>query len=206
MELFAKKTLEEFSDVLASDSPTPGGGGAAAYVCSLGAALGCMVCALSTGKKSCAEAQEALASTQKTLDAIRRHCVKMVDEDARAFAPLQRYWEAPKDDPQRGTNLDAAARIACQIPTDLMYAAGDVLTELAKLSEICTKSAVSDVGVAVELCRSSLLACQHTIETNVSIIPDEVFAMTLRRENELVRQQFLPVAQAALDTVKARIG
>ena len=206
MELFAKKTLEEFSDLLSSDSPTPGGGGAAAYVCSMGAALGCMVCNLSAGKKSCAEFEDDIKTMHAALDAIRKHCMKMVDEDARAFEPLQKCWATPKDDPKRGANLDAALRIACQVPTDVMYAAGNALTVLRELSGKAAGSAISDVGVAVELCRAALLAEQHTIEINVSLIPDEVFGMTLRRENELVREQFLPVAQAALETVQKRIG
>lgn len=206
MELYAKKTLEEFSQMLASGSPTPGGGGASAYVCSLGAALGCMVCALSAGKKSCAEFEDDIKTAGGTLEAIRKHCLRMVDEDSRAFAPLQKCWTMPKDDPERGTKLDAALRVACQVPTDVMYAACDALTALASLAEKGAGSAISDVGVAVELCRAALLGSQHTIEINASLIPDEVFAMTLRRENQLVREQFLPVADAALAKVRERIG
>ena len=205
MEKFADMTLSRFAEVLASDAPTPGGGGACAYTAAMGAALGAMVCALSLGKKSCADAQEELSAAREKLETSRRYLTALVDEDAKAFAPLQKCWALPKDDPKRGENLEAALRVACYIPTEVMYACGENLTLLSRLAEIGVRSAVSDIGVAAELTRAALLGSQHSIEINAALMPDEVFGMTLLRENELVRQQYLPVAETAADRIRARL-
>ncbi|MEE1200446.1 MAG: cyclodeaminase/cyclohydrolase family protein, partial [Christensenellales bacterium] len=45
------KTCRDFVEVLASDAPAPGGGGAAALVGAIGTALGNMVGSLTIGKK-----------------------------------------------------------------------------------------------------------------------------------------------------------
>ena len=49
------ESCRKFVEVLASDAPTPGGGGAAALVGALGTALGNMVGSLTVGKKKYAD-------------------------------------------------------------------------------------------------------------------------------------------------------
>ena len=48
---FANQSCQEFTEVLASRAPVPGGGGASALVGALGVALGEMVGNLTVGKK-----------------------------------------------------------------------------------------------------------------------------------------------------------
>lgn len=49
---FANQSCQEFTEVLASRAPVPGGGGASALVGALGVALGEMVGNLTVGKKN----------------------------------------------------------------------------------------------------------------------------------------------------------
>ena len=51
------ETCRKFVEVLASDAPAPGGGGAAALVGAIGTALGNMVGSLTVGKKKYAEVE-----------------------------------------------------------------------------------------------------------------------------------------------------
>ena len=51
-------TLKQFNDVLASNAPTPGGGGTSALVGSLAASLAQMVTSLTAGKKKYAEYED----------------------------------------------------------------------------------------------------------------------------------------------------
>ena len=55
---FTQKSCREFVEVLASNAPVPGGGGAAALVGAVGTALGNMVGSLTVGKKKYAEVEE----------------------------------------------------------------------------------------------------------------------------------------------------
>lgn len=206
MDKFAGMTITEFDDALASNAPAPGGGGAAALAGALAAALGSMVCNLTAGKKSYAQYEEDNQKALQHLEAARKHLLTLIDEDARAFAPLQKYLSLPKDDPERKAHMDAALRVACYVPTDVLYTCEDVAGLLAPLSEHGLRGAVSDVGVGLELCRAAMRAARMNILINASIMPDEVFGMTLRRECELVLGRCEPVIDAALERVEARLG
>ena len=206
MDKFAGMTITEFDDALASNAPAPGGGGAAALAGALAAALGSMVCNLTAGKKSYAQYEEDNQKALQHLEAARKHLLTLIDEDARAFAPLQKYLSLPKDDPERKAHMDAALRVACYVPTDVLYTCEDVAGLLAPLSEHGLRGAVSDVGVGLELCRAAMRAARMNILINASIMPDEVFAMTLRRECELVLGRCEPVIDASLERVEARLG
>lgn len=206
MDKFANMSINDFDAALASSAPAPGGGGAAALAGALAAALGSMVCNLTAGKKSYAQYEEDNQKALQHLEAARKHLLTLIDEDARAFAPLQKYLSLPKDDPERQTHMDAALRVACYVPTDVLYTCEDVAGLLAPLAEHGLRGAASDVGVGLELCRAAMRAARMNILINASIMPDEVFAMTLRRECELVLGRCEPVIDAALERVEARLG
>ena len=67
---FADQSIRDFTDVLASKAPVPGGGGAAALVGAVGAALASMVGNLTVGKKKYADVED---DVQLILEAL--YCV-----------------------------------------------------------------------------------------------------------------------------------
>lgn len=206
MEKFADKSLNDFAAVLASDAPTPGGGGAAALCGALAAALGEMVCNLTTGKPKYAEYEADIADAVKKLTLTRGYMLRLIDEDAKAFEPLRKYMALPKDDPECAEHMDSALRVACFIPTEVMYTAAQTAETLRDLADKGAKGAISDVGVGLELCRAAMRASRLNILINAAGMTDDVFAMTLRRECELVFQQYDPIIDAGLAAVEARIG
>lgn len=206
MEKFADKSLNDFAAALASDAPTPGGGGAAALCGALAAALGEMVCNLTAGKPKYAEYEADIADAVKKLSLTRTYMLRLIDEDAKAFEPLRKYLALPKDDPARAEHMDSALRVACFIPTEVMYTAAQTAEMLRDLADKGVKGAISDVGVGLELCRAAMRASRLNILINAAGMTDEVFAMTLRRECELVFEQYGPVIDAGLAAVEARIG
>ena len=206
MDKFAGMTITEFDDALASNAPAPGGGGAAALAGALAAALGSMVCSLTSGKKSYAQYEADIRRALEQLEAARRHLVTLIDEDAKAFEPLKKYLSLPKGDPEREAHMDSALRVACFIPTELMYTAAQTAETLRQLADIGVRGAISDVGVGLELCRAAMRAARLNIIINAAGMTDEVFAMTLRRECELVFEQYGPIIDAGLAAVEARIG
>lgn len=206
MEKFADMSLENFTAALASKEAVPGGGGAAALAGALGAALGAMVCNLSEGKKSVAGHEQELAEALKKLELTRKYMLRLADEDAKAFEPLKKYLSLPKGDPEREAHMDSALRVACFIPTELMYTAAQTAETLRQLADIGVRGAISDVGVGLELCRAAMRAARLNMIINAAGMSDEVFAMTLRRECELVFEQYDPIIDAGLAAVEARIG
>ena len=71
-------SVEDFLDRLASSSPTPGGGSAAAIMGAMGAALVSMVCNVSIGKKGCEEAGPELLAIRAESEALRTSLTGMV--------------------------------------------------------------------------------------------------------------------------------
>ena len=85
---FTDKKCTEFVSVLASKSPVPGGGGAAALIGSLAAALGAMAANLTIGKKKFLPFEEDHRRIIAEADRLRLRLLALVDEDAAAFEPL----------------------------------------------------------------------------------------------------------------------
>lgn len=206
MEKFAEMKLDAFTEALASKDAVPGGGGAAALAGALAAALGSMVCNLTTGKKKYAEYEADITSALEKLELTRKYMLRLIDEDAKAFEPLKKYLSLPADDPERAAHMDSALRVACFIPTEVMYTAAQAAETLRSLADKGAKGAISDVGVGLELCRAAMRAARLNILINAAGMTDDVFAMTLRRECELVFEQYGPVIDEGLRIVEERIG
>ncbi|MEG0503017.1 MAG: cyclodeaminase/cyclohydrolase family protein, partial [Raoultibacter sp.] len=84
---------------LASKEPTPGGGGASAYVGALATALASMVGNLTVGKKRYLDVEADMYISLEKLAAERTRLIELVDEDARAFEPLAQAYGMPKNTP-----------------------------------------------------------------------------------------------------------
>ena len=66
------ESCRKFVEVLASDAPAPGGGGAAALVGAIGTALGNMVGSLTVGKKKYAEVEAEIIELKAKCDALQK--------------------------------------------------------------------------------------------------------------------------------------
>ncbi|MDO4890133.1 MAG: cyclodeaminase/cyclohydrolase family protein, partial [Coriobacteriaceae bacterium] len=80
--MMMEKSCQEFATLLAAKESVPGGGGAAAYVGALGAALCSMVGNFTTGKKAYAEVEDDIQSMLQRAGTIRERLIGLVDEDA----------------------------------------------------------------------------------------------------------------------------
>ena len=75
------ESCRRFVEVLASDAPAPGGGGAAALVGAIGTALGNMVGSLTVGKKKYADVQEEILDLKAKCDALQKELLDQVEAD-----------------------------------------------------------------------------------------------------------------------------
>ena len=91
------RSCREFTEVLASDAPAPGGGGAAALTAAIGTALGGMVAALTVGKPRYAAVETELRSVMADCDALRQQLLAQVQADAEGFLPLAAVYALPKN-------------------------------------------------------------------------------------------------------------
>lgn len=175
-----------FVDELASAAPTPGGGGAAAYVGALAAALACMVGNLTVGKKAYVGVEGQVREQLASLEALRARLLSLVDADARAFGPLAAAYRMPKDTPEQQAAkhdaLQAALAGACDVPLAIMRETAEVLDACEYLAHHGSKIALSDVGAAVAFVRAAVDGASLNILINAASMEDAARAERYRAE------------------------
>ncbi|HIY83598.1 MAG TPA: cyclodeaminase/cyclohydrolase family protein [Candidatus Rubneribacter avistercoris] len=186
-----------FIDELASAAPTPGGGGASAYVGALASALASMVGNLTVGKKAYAQVEAEVYVTLEKLADVRERLLELVDEDAQAFAPLAAAYRMPKATPEeqaaKNDALQAALVGACDVPLEIMERVSDVVELTDFLAHNGSKMALSDAGVAAAFARAAADGASLNIFINAASMDDREQA-----------QRYRDRANAVVDSVRAR--
>ncbi len=183
MDTVADLRLGEFSDVLASKAPVPGGGGASAVAAAVGASLGQMVASLTLGKKKYADVQGRIEELIPRFEAVRADILALADEDAKAFEPLSRAYGLPKSTEEERAHkaevMEAALRSACEPPLKIMEKTCEAIDLVDEISRIGTKIAISDAGAGATLLSSALKAVSLNIFINAKSMTDREYAEAL---------------------------
>ncbi len=176
------RSCREFVAALASNAPTPGGGGAAALVGAIGTALGNMVGALTVGKKRYAGVEAEIKALMVECEALQAALLDQVAADAECFAPLARAYSIPKDDPDREAALEAATLNACTAPLEIMRLCARAIACAALFAEKGSRLALSDAGCAAILCKAALQAASLNVFINTGALRDRVAAERLNAQ------------------------
>lgn len=195
------RSCREFTEVLASSAPTPGGGGAAALIGAVGASLGCMVASLTMGKPKYASVETEVRELRERCDALRKRLLDQAQADAEGFLPLAAAYRIPKDDPDREDKLEEATRGACTAPVEILTLCCETTELLARLCEIGSRLAVSDVGCAAAACRAAMQCAAMNIWINVGSMRDRAYADALREKTERMLTKYEPMAEGVLSAV-----
>lgn len=176
-----RRSCREFTALLGSAAPTPGGGGAAALAGALGAALCTMVASLTTGKKKYASVENEIQELLKRCETLQGKLLDMVAADAEGFLPMAQVYGMPKDDPARPAALQAASETACGAPLRMMALCLEALEAAERLADIGSRLAVSDAGCAAALLHGGLRAASLNVYINTKAMPDRAAAEDLNR-------------------------
>ena len=178
----------QFIEDLASSAPTPGGGGASAYVGALASALASMVGNLTVGKKTYAAGEVEVYIALEKLAAVRERLLELVDEDARAFEPLARAYKMPKATPEEQAAKEAALQEAllgaCDVPYMIMESVKEVVELTEFLAQNGSRMALSDAGVAAAFARASGLGASLNIYINAASMEDVSLAREYRDKTD----------------------
>ena len=175
-------------EALASKSSVPGGGGAAALGGSMAAALGSMVANLTIGKKAYAQVESQAAEMEKRLSALRLEFLDLINRDARAFEPLSKAYGLPKGTEEecrhRRKVMEAGLYEASIVPMEMMEKTLELLHLLEVMEKIGSRLAISDIGVAVQYARSTLLSASMNVFINTNMMEDRETAKRLEDQAE----------------------
>ncbi len=207
-----EKTINEFLEALASKSPVPGGGGAAALVGAVGMALSNMAGNLTLGKKKYAEIQGEVEELLEEGYKIMENLKALIDKDAEAFKPLSQAYRLPADTPERAKRkeetVEEYSKAACLPPLEIMQSAFAGIKILERIGRIGSPVAVSDAGCGIALLKAALISGSLNIIINTNAIKDQEFVLRITREMDDLLEKGCQVAdetfQVVMDKLKKR--
>ena len=169
-------TVTEFSDLLASDAPAPGGGSVAALCGSLAAALGSMVANLTYNKKGYKEHNEKMNTVAKDMQVRRAELLHLIDEDTNAFNIMMAAMKAQNAAKKAGNpdeiaaadkNMDEANKYAISVPLHVLEKTYELLPNLKIVGEFGNINAASDAGVGALLVQAGVKAAALNVKINL---------------------------------------
>ena len=197
------ESCRKFVEVLASDAPTPGGGGAAALVGAVGTALGNMVGSLTVGKKKYADVQEEILALKAKCDALQTELLNQVEMDEINFLPLAKAYGIPKDDPSRDKVMAEATVIACSTPLKIMELCGEAIECIAVFAAKGSRLAVSDAGCGAVVCKAALQAASLNVFINTKSLKDRAVAEELNSKTNALLDKYCAMADEVFESVRA---
>jgi glutamate formiminotransferase/formiminotetrahydrofolate cyclodeaminase len=168
---------ELFLDDLASDSPTPGGGSAAAYSGAMAAALVAMVARLTVGKKKYASVKERMKAIVSLADDLRALQTAAVADDAHAFDDVMSAFKLPKesDDEKaaRSQAIQEATVQAALIPLSVAERAADTIELALETAQAGNLNAISDAASAAALSKACFQGASLNVRINAQGLKDQ---------------------------------
>jgi len=214
MSLLMDMTLRDYSDVLASSEPAPGGGSTAALSGVLGAALTMMVVNLSVGKKNYESLNEKIKAKfmeeAENVKALQKELSGLVDEDTKAFNKFMEAVKLPKDTEEqnqlRAEKMQEASLYALQVPMKTAECCFRLLENQGNIARYGNRNAVSDVGVGALLALSGLEGAILNVNINLSGISDEAVRSEAYDKCRRLSAEGRKLHSEILDIVNLRIG
>ncbi|MBQ6836266.1 MAG: cyclodeaminase/cyclohydrolase family protein [Clostridia bacterium] len=200
------ESCRKFVEVLASDAPAPGGGGAAALVGAIGTALGNMVGSLTVGKKKYAAVEAEIIGLKAKCDALQKELLDQVEADEINFVPLAKAYGIPKDDPNRAQILEEATLVACSTPMKIMELCCQAIEYIAVFAEKGSRLAVSDAGCAAVCVKAGLQAASLNVFINTKTLKNREVADEMNAKALGMLDKYCAMADDIFNTVKSSFG
>jgi formiminotetrahydrofolate cyclodeaminase len=187
----AEMTVREFTEALASDAPTPGGGTGAAAAGAMGAALVAMFARLTVGRPKFAAHDALLRAVADGAAEAAARLLALAEEDAAAYDAVSAAYRLPKgsdaEQASRKAAVQAALKGACVVPLKVMEECLEVIG-LAKTSvPVGNPNAASDGAAGAELAKAAMTVASYNVRINLASIEDPAFQKETRtRLDEIV--------------------
>jgi len=210
MSDLTKLSCQEFLEKLASNAPTPGGGGGAAMAGALAVALTSMVGNLTVGKEKFAqyeaEVQELLAKSE----ALRMKMFALVNADAEVFNSFMACYRLPKntDEEKQARNqaIQNAAKEAAEVPLRIAEACLEVMKLAERIAIIGNPGAITDAVVSAIMARAALRSAVYNVVVNLKLIKDEAYNQAMYAELEAMQNEAEALEKATLITADEVLG
>ncbi len=208
-KLLIDMTLKAFVEETASESPAPGGGSIAAYVGSLGAALGTMVANLSSHKRGWDNRWEEFSDWAEEGKNHHQQLAKLVDEDTAAFNKIMDAFGLPKatdaEKASRRQAIEDATKHAIEVPFRVMETACQSMRTMKAMAETGLKASVSDAGVGALCARAAVMGAFLNVKINSAGLKDRDYANDIVARAAQVQRSAQDMESEILSLVIGRI-
>jgi glutamate formiminotransferase/formiminotetrahydrofolate cyclodeaminase len=209
-EKLVSMSLKAFMEETHSESPAPGGGSIAAYVGSLGVALGGMVANLSSHKRGWDARWKEFSDVAEAAVKLEKELLYLVDEDTRAFNRIMDAFGLPNSSADekeaRKKAIQTATLHAIETPLRVMQLSYDSFDVIEAMAQKGNPNSVSDAGVGALCARTAVMGAWLNVKINCSGYDDkEYVARVLADASELVQKTNEREA-AVLEQVNKVIG
>jgi formiminotetrahydrofolate cyclodeaminase len=207
--MITQRPLETFLDELASGTPTPGGGSAAAIMGAMGAALISMVCNVTIGKKGHEGVEADMKSVRDDSEKLRMRLTAMVAEDIAAFDGLMAAYRLPKvteeDKSRRAAAIQSSLRAATETPLACARACAQVVALSKRAGEKGYAGVISDAGVGVLAANTALRSAALNVYINAPSLKDRAFADAATAELEQLLDTCARESELVFELVRSRL-
>lgn len=187
--------LREFANALSMDSPTPGGGSAAALCAALSASLSAMVANLTVGKKGYEEVSEKMKEAALKAQKLKEDLLQAVDDDTRAFNKVIDALGLPKGSEEqvkeKEAAIESASKQATLVPLGVLERCRPLLELASFVAQRGNPNSLSDAAVAGLIAEAAAAGAFHNVRINLPGIRDDIF------KEEVLKQGGEFLSQAA---------
>ena len=173
-------TCEGFANETASESPAPGGGSIAAYMGSLGAALGTLVANLSSQKPGWDAKWRYFSDVAEKGQRLKDELIHLVDEDTNAFNKIMNAFGLPKGTDEEKAARKRAIQEATKYATEVPFRTVQRSFEVFEICELMIKkgnpNSVTDGAVGVLCAEAAVTGAYLNVKINASSLDDKEFA------------------------------
>jgi len=185
-----QKTLIDFANETASESPAPGGGSISAYVGALGVSLGTMVANLSSHKVGWDDRIDYFSSKAEQGQLIKDTLLGLVDADTHAFNKIMDALKMPKaTEEEKAARKDAmhlATIGAIEVPLKVMKVSLESMQLLKEMAENGNPNSISDAGVGAICARTAVEGAALNVRINCSGFDDKNFVADALAQAEVM--------------------
>ena len=203
--LLAQRQVDDFTKVLASDAPAPGGGSAAALAGAVGAALTAMVCTLTAGRKKYAEHEDFVLAVQEKAEALRVQFIDVMDRDTEAFLVISRAYGMPKETDEEKAARSAAIQLGLveciKTPFEMMELSLETIRLTDSLLGKFNTSSASDLGVGALSLRTAVQGAWLNVLINIGSLKDKELADHYRTQGSALVEQVVALSDHVYETV-----
>lgn len=208
MEL-SELTVRDFSDLLGSDAPAPGGGSAAALEGALGAALTAMVSSLTLGRKKYAQYESFATEIFAKASDLKTRFLAAMERDTEVFRRFSEAMALPKDTEEQKSVRTAAMQTALEdcthSPLSMMALSVEALELTASAIGRTNLSAASDLGVSALSLKAAVQGAWLNVLINIGSLKNTELASSLRSQAKALLDTALPLADRIYAEIEATL-